>query len=155
MLIFSAERNNKIEENNRVMIVLNGEQTLKCLPIPEAIDAIEQVMIAFDKGQTLTPHRHILQTAYGGPTLFMPSILSQNNPNESSIGIKVVSVRPQNAITVPAVIMLLDGQSGMPKLLFNATDCTAIRTASCSAIATKYLARQGNLLSVYLTYGSL
>jgi ornithine cyclodeaminase/alanine dehydrogenase-like protein (mu-crystallin family) len=124
-----------------MMIVLNSKQTLQCLPIGEAIDAIENVMKLYANKQTLTPHRHVLQTPYGGPTLFMPSILSPHSETESSIGIKVVSVRPNNSISVPAVIMLLDGASGMPKLLFNATDCTAIRTASCSAVATKYLAK--------------
>lgn len=140
------------------MIALNGSQTLANLPLDQAIEAIEKAMILYDSKKTITPQRHILATAYG-PTIFMPSILnhdrsSHEEPTEQSIGIKVVSVRPENKVaSVPAVIMLMNTETGLPKLLFNATDSTAIRTACCSAVASKYLARKESSVLTVLGCG--
>jgi ornithine cyclodeaminase/alanine dehydrogenase-like protein (mu-crystallin family) len=83
----------------------------------------------------------------------MPSRIT-NDDNTHTLGIKVVSVRPNNAEknipTVPAVVLMLDEETGVPKALMEASELTCIRTASSSAVATKYLSRQDSeTLSVF------
>ncbi len=156
------------------MIVLNSKQTLFKLPLDQAIDAIERVMHLYNDKRTITPQRHFVYTNEG-PTIFMPSMLVKQgnkgedqekeqesgydtnvamNQEEDTLGIKVVSVRPKiQAASVPAVIMLLDIVTGLPNLMFNATDSTAIRTACCSAVASKYLARKESKVLAVLGCG--
>ena len=61
-----------------------------------------------------TPERSILSGLTKGPSLFKPSAVRL--PFGVAVGVKVVSVRPENAgrgePTVPATVMMLDDETG-------------------------------------------
>jgi ornithine cyclodeaminase len=83
----------------------------------------------------------------------MPSRIT-NDENSSTLGIKIVGVRSANAQknlpTVPAVVLMLDEETGIAKTMMEASELTCIRTASGSAVATKYLARpDSEVLAVF------
>jgi len=117
----------------------------------DAIQAIEAAFVDFEKGNANVPQRSVLKNEQG-TSLFMPARLG--NDNEASIGIKIVSVRSKNAEkdlpTVPATIIVMDDETGIVKGIVEATELTCIRTASGSAVATKYLSNpESTVLSVF------
>ncbi|ORX92017.1 NAD(P)-binding protein [Basidiobolus meristosporus CBS 931.73] len=99
------------------------------------INDLERSFVA----KTITPERTSIQVPNAGASLFMPCWIEDAN-----VGIKLVSVRPENAkkglSTVPATIILLDAETGATEALLQATTITLIRTAGLSAIATRHLA---------------
>ena len=70
-----------------------------------------------------------------------PAAPATTNSTNDSLGLKVVSVRPNNASkglpTVPATIMTFDAATGAATSVMNATYLTALRTAAGSAVATR------------------
>ena len=76
-------------------------------------------------------------------TLFKPAMITRKGTGETSLGIKVVSVRDGNAKIgkpiVPASIMLLDAESGEVKAMMGGTYLTAARTAAGSACSTEIM----------------
>jgi alanine dehydrogenase len=73
-----------------------------------------------------------------------------------SVGIKLVTITPGNgARGIPAVqgiYLLLDGATGIPKVLMEGTTLTVRRTAAASALAARYCARKD--ASVHLMVGA-
>jgi ornithine cyclodeaminase len=88
-----------------------------------------------------TPVRNVLSSLPMGATLFKPSAVQL--PFGLALGLKIVSVRPDNANrdpplpTVPATIMMVDNETGVVSHCLEATSLTAIRTAAGSALATQ------------------
>ena len=81
--------------------------------------------------------------------LLMPAWTDFNAAGVSDgghIGVKIVTVSPDNnAIAKPAVMglyLLLDGKTGEPQALIDGQRLTQWRTASASALAASYLARE-------------
>lgn len=73
-----------------------------------------------------------------------------------SVGVKLVTITPGNgARNLPAVqgiYLLLDGATGIPKVLMEGTTLTVRRTAAASALAASYCARKD--ASVHLMVGA-
>ena len=89
------------------------------------------------------------------PTAIMPLRTQMNLQNRTflimpcydrqrpALGIKLIMVIPTDPDQkVKATYLLLDPQTGCPKLTLPASYLTEIRTAAASAVATKFLARQ-------------
>jgi ornithine cyclodeaminase len=132
--------------------ILNREQVNEALPYTDAISAIEDAFIKFNNDKAVVPQRHIIQSQFGS-TLFMPARLNNYDDN-GALGIKVVGVYPnnykKNLPSVPAIVLMIDEETGVAKALMEASDLTCIRTASGSAVATKYLSRKDSkILSVF------
>ena len=95
-------------------------------------------------------HHHTIERPEGAAsTLFlMPAWTDFNAAGsaEGHIGVKVVTVSPDNnALGKPAVMglyLLLDGKTGEPLALIDGQRLTQWRTASASALAATYLARE-------------
>src|SRR4051812_2363805 len=108
--------------------VLSESEVERCLTMEEAIRIQAEAFIAAATGNAVVPDRIMIpngsHTATDGSTLFKPALI--HNPNgEASLGLKVVAVRPDNAVvglpSVPAVIMLTHKQYGFPIAVMSAT----------------------------------
>ncbi len=131
------------------MRLISAEELRHSLDYASLIDAIDKM---FAEGCT-TPvrHHHGINTPDGlDPTLLLMPAWRQGDV----IGVKIVTVFPENGeIGLPAVMgsyMLIDGTNGTPLAMLDGAELTARRTASASAVASRYLSRQdaGTLLMV-------
>ena len=128
------------------MLILTESQVQACLPIALAIDASAHAFYTAAHATSNTPTRLILTLPPTAPsttpthTLFKPCL------TPAALGIKLVSVRPNNATsslpTVPASVLLVDKERGQVVACLAATFLTAIRTAAGSAVATRLFASE-------------
>ena len=126
------------------MLVLTESQVKACLTVSLALQASSHAFYTAAHNTSTTPPRLILTLPPLSPsspplhTLFKPSL------TPTSLGLKVVSVRPSNSAhhlpTVPASILLISPLTGLPLTTLSATHLTAARTAAGSAIATQLFA---------------
>ncbi len=103
------------------MRILNADETRRCLPMADAIDAMED---AFG------PDRENPQRQMIGSSFFMPGRVGRTS------GIKVVSTVPGNPV---GVVVIFDGE-GTPVGVVDGPTLTAIRTAAGAGLATRLLA---------------
>ena len=103
------------------MRILTAAETRHCLPMADAIDAMED---AFGADRQL-PQRELV-----GSSFFMPGRVGTTS------GIKVVSVVPGNPVGIVAVF----DAEGSPVGIVDGPTLTAIRTAAGAGLATRLLA---------------
>ncbi|MFI0844780.1 ornithine cyclodeaminase family protein [Mesorhizobium sp. IMUNJ 23232] len=113
---------------------------------------VETLREAFRKGAVQpVRHHHTVERPDGAAStlLLMPAWTDLNAAGTSDgghIGVKIVTVSPDNnAIGKPAVMglyLLLDAKTGEPQALIDGQRLTQWRTASASALAASYLARE-------------
>jgi len=121
--------------------MISAEDLKQHLDYASLIDAIDQM---FKEGCTVpTRHHHPIETP-GAPNpmlLLMPAWVQGD-----VIGVKIITVFPENGDKdLPAVMgsyMLMDGTNGTPLAMLDGPELTARRTASASAVASRYLSRQ-------------
>ncbi len=125
------------------LLILNGADVRRALPMSECIEAVERAMRAFSDLGADVPLRTIMQLP-GGRNFFgvMPGYLD----DPRGLGAKVLTVFPDNTKRgLPShvgLVLLFDTESGMPLAVIDAASITAIRTAAASAVATRGLARK-------------
>jgi len=134
----------------------------KNLPMIEAIPLMESMFRDLAAGHILQPLRSLLwlpdkkgllgmMPAYKGTpqtngtgTNAVAAVAPETNAPTSLIGIKLITIFHSNhAAGYPShqgIIILFDGDTGAPLMLFDAEEITAIRTAAASAVATNHLA---------------
>ncbi|MDT8358427.1 MAG: ornithine cyclodeaminase family protein [Methanomicrobiaceae archaeon] len=114
------------------------------LAYPEVIEALEKAFTDHCEGKVQMPPK-VYITFKKGDFRTMPAYI----PSLNIAGVKVVNVHPGNREvglpTVMAVTLILDVDTGKPTAILNATRLTDIRTGAAGAIATKYLAREGEI----------
>jgi len=126
---------------DRRMRQFSARDLSRTLDYPSLIDAIDDM---FRDGCTVpVRHHHTIETPDGlSPTLLLMPAWRQGD----IIGVKIVTVFPENgAKNLPAVMgsyMLIDGTNGTPLAILDGAELTARRTASASAVASRYLSRQ-------------
>eukprot|EP00949_MAST-11_sp_MAST-11-sp1_P002452 g2452.t1 len=124
----------------------------RTLSMARTIAVNREAFLAHHRGgeEVIVPRRIVMRRG-NGSTLFKPAAVG------SSIGLKVVSVRPSNAErglpTVPAVMVLLDDTTGAARMTIDATWLTAMRTAAGSALATDTLAAKHSKILVVFGAG--
>ena len=127
------------------MLILTESQVRACLPIALAIDASAHAFYTAAHGTSDTPTRLILTLPPVPPSIKPNHSLFKPCLTPSALGIKLVSVRPDNAAlslpTVPASVLLIDRVRGGVVACMGGTFLTAIRTAAGSAVATRLFAR--------------
>lgn len=123
------------------MRYFSAEQVNRSLEYGKLVDALADM---FRSGcEVPLRHHHHIQRADGtdGTLLLMPA-WQAGGP----IGIKVVSVFPENAkrgkASVLGSYLLLNGDTGEPDALLDGVALTLRRTACASALAARHLARQ-------------
>ena len=133
-----------LEKGASGMIILNGEDVRRAVPMEEAIGAMKRAYAALSDGRAELPQRvSINVSSYGGISLFMPALV-QDEKGEA-LALKAVSVFPHNAEsglpTVNAAVLVLEANTGRPVALLEGGTLTAIRTGAASGAATDLLAR--------------
>ncbi|MGE5630072.1 MAG: ornithine cyclodeaminase family protein [Caulobacteraceae bacterium] len=124
------------------MLILSKNEIGKLVTIQEIIPVMEKVFADYTMGKTIVPIRtKIPIDKHNGNILFMPALI----PESGGLGVKVVSVYPENAKkgrqTIYSILMLNDMETGEPLALMDAELLTAIRTGAVSGVAAKHLAR--------------
>jgi ornithine cyclodeaminase len=131
------------------MRIIPAADIADVLTFPELIETLRS---AFRTG-AVTPVRHhhavSLPDQSDATLLLMPSwtdFAGQGHSDRGYIGVKIVSVFPDNAsrgrATVSGVYLLMSGKAGEPLALIDGKSLTLWRTAAASALAASYLARQ-------------
>ena len=115
-------------------------------------DLVETLRSAFRSDiETPVRHHHAIERPNGSDAmlLLMPAwndFTQQTHSDRGYIGVKVVSVFPDNAAvgspTVQGVYLLLSGRNGEMLAVMDGQALTLWRTAAASALAASYLARE-------------
>ncbi|WP_328471540.1 ornithine cyclodeaminase family protein [Actinoplanes sp. NBC_00393] len=127
------------------MIVLDGPDARAALPMAAAIGAAREAMRATAGEHLRQPLRTVIDAGQAGFLGAMPVCLA--DPAEALFGVKTIVVKPGNPArglpTHNGLVLLFDGDTGLPAAAVDAAVITEIRTAAVSAVATDALARPG------------
>jgi ornithine cyclodeaminase len=118
------------------MLVLNAEQTRRCLPMEAAI---ESQAAAFSEDVEVPLRRELAGSMY------MPGRVGEHS------GIKIVSTVPGN----PSGLVLVMSPDGSPLGIVDGPTLTAIRTGAVAGLATRLLARADAAVLVVLGAGAM
>ena len=126
------------------------------LPMSEAIPLMESMFRDLASGQILQPLRSLMWLPDKKGLLgMMPAYASAPGANAPGtdpagiIGIKLITIFHAKNPSHQGVVILFDGATGTPLMLFDAEEITAIRTAAASAVATNVLAtKQASTLAI-------
>ncbi|MGW7575607.1 ornithine cyclodeaminase family protein [Streptomyces sp. NPDC054765] len=125
------------------MLVLGRAQVEALLDLDTLIDALASAMADLSAGRASSPDRvAALIPERDGFLAAMPGFV----PSAGVLMSKLVSVFPRNGGTpLPthqALIAVFDPHTGEPAALLDGTAITAARTAACSALSARLLARE-------------
>src|SRR5256884_1885957 len=128
------------------VLVLNGEEVTRLLPMSECIQVMRDALTALARGEALVPLRMIMRVPGGSGFLgLMPGYISPGKGRDAALGFKAVLVFPANAKrgidTHQGAVLLFEADTGRLSALMDGGAITAIRTAAVSAVATDLLAR--------------
>ena len=115
-----------------------------CLDIRMAMQATEDALLAFNRGDVLFPDK-IVQI-FNDETQERINCLPATFTDKKVCGVKWVSVFPPNPVmhgiqNLSAVIILSEIEHGFPIAFMEGTLCSNMRVGTMGAIAAKYLAR--------------
>lgn len=117
--------------------VLSDDEIKASLSFQAAIENQRAAFLSLHHGEVEIPERTIVKTSQGA-VLFKPFVSDQ------IFGLKVVAAYSSGT---PAVILLMDTATGLPKAVLSATYLTALRTAAGSAVAADLLAVKDDNIS--------
>jgi alanine dehydrogenase len=125
------------------VLVLSRDEVRALLDLDALLDALAQAMADLSAGRASVPERVAAVVAERQAFLAaMPGYV----PALGALMSKLVSVFPRNAggsvPTHQALIAVFDSDNGSPLALLDATEITAARTAACSALSVRLLARE-------------
>ena len=137
------------------MLVLSREDVRALVPMATAIDLVTEAFKDLAAGGAQAPLRTPLDVQNGlGTTLVMPAYV----PSVHALGLKVVSVFPQNhergLPTITSLVTLLDEDTGQPIAIMEGGYLTALRTGAVSGAATRMLAREDARVLVVVGAGT-
>jgi len=126
------------------MLVLNGEDVRRALPMAEAIAGMKRAFAALSEGRVVMPHRaHLGIERHDGVSLVMPAYVDIESGE--ALAVKVVSLFDHNAERgiprIQAAVVAFEPETGRPLALLEGATLTAIRTGAASGAATDLLAR--------------
>lgn len=125
------------------MRILSRSEVSQLIDMEACIEANLAAYAAVATGRALVPVKHHIpvEGKQESVSLFMPGYLA----DEGALGMKVVSVFPQNGQvglpTILGAILLISPETGEPLALLDGTWLTSFRTGGGSGAATKILAR--------------
>ena len=124
------------------MLVLSRAEVGAVLDLDALIDALAAAMADLSAGRASAPARVAAFVAEReGFSAAMPGYV----PALGALATKLVTLFPHNAAPVPthqALIAVFDPATGTPIALMDGTEITATRTAACSALSARLLARE-------------
>ncbi|MGB9812895.1 MAG: ornithine cyclodeaminase family protein [Thermovenabulum sp.] len=125
------------------MLIISAEEMKKVLSMKEAIEAVKEAYKTLSEGKSIVPLRtNISVEKEKGQILFMPAYVGGVN----FAGVKIVSVYPENIKkglpSVPATMVLVDGETGIVNAIMDGTYLTRLRTGAASGVATEILSNK-------------
>jgi alanine dehydrogenase len=125
------------------MLVLSRRDVEAALDPDRLVDAVAAAMADMSGGNGSFPNRTGADVAeVGGVLIAMPAYLA----GAGALAAKLVAMFPQNAArglpTHKAIVAAFDPATGTPAALMDGEVVTALRTAACSALSTRLLARE-------------
>lgn len=122
------------------MLLISREELLALFSMRDAIESNKRAFITQSRRECDCPLRTSLSTEKGECL-----VMSAHIRGLESTGVKIVSVFPGNRLlgkpTVPATMILLDGECGEVLALLDGTSLTQMRTGALTGAATEILAR--------------
>jgi ornithine cyclodeaminase/alanine dehydrogenase-like protein (mu-crystallin family) len=135
------------------VLFLSAADVDRALSMPTAIAAVRDAFVDLSKGEADVPLRTPITLAGAGAALFMPVHL----PRQKQLGIKVVTVIPENRDrdlpTIQALVAVFDAETGSPLAVMDGELLTAVRTGAASGVATDALARKNAAVAAVIGAG--
>ena len=124
------------------VLVLSHSDVVRLLTMEACIEVMAEALRTTSRGGAVLPLRSVVwMPDRTGMIGLMPGFLDP----PQRLGLKVVSIFPGNHAagydSHQGVVMLFDTRHGYPLAIMDASSITAIRTAACSGVATRALAR--------------
>lgn len=136
------------------MIVIDAAAVRKWLNYDVCIELMREAMLSLSRGETRQLLRGIIDLEQGRAFGVMPGALTGSR----GFGAKLVSVFPdrfaRGLSSHQGCVVLFDAATGAPTCIIDASEITAIRTASASAAATDALANVDAAHLALLGYGA-
>lgn len=125
------------------LMVLGQEDIKKVFTMKDAIQADKDAMATWSKGESMVPLRITFPVEkYEGLSQYMPAY----DPEAEAVGVKIVATYPKNVDkglpSIPAVVVMVDAETGFPNALIDGTYLTRVRTGAVSGAATDVLAKK-------------
>src|SRR5579875_3831156 len=136
------------------MLVLSRDEVRELLDLDALVEALADALVDLSAGRTSAPERVAALVPERDAFLAaMPGYV----PALGSLVTKLVSLFPGNAgsamPTHQAVILVFDPATGLPTALLDGTEITSARTAACSALSVRLLAREDSSVLAVLGTG--
>jgi ornithine cyclodeaminase len=126
------------------VLVLNATEVEELLDMEGCIAAMEQALSALARGEFHLPLRPVIRPP--GADSLLGLMPTYRGGDQSLYALKTVAVFPGNAARGldphQGSVTLHSGDTGELLAVMNASLITSIRTAACSAVATRLLARE-------------
>ena len=124
------------------MLFLNAKEVQESLPMPQAVEAMNQAFLELETGGAPALERAVFSVPPDrGDFMIMPSILGGG----ATIGTKLLTLIHGNPEAgrplMHALMTVFDGQTGEPQAIMDGGVLTATRTGAVSGAATDFLAR--------------
>lgn len=125
------------------ILVLTAEEVKQSMSVKDVIEADKAAMAYYTSGKTAIPLRTNVDVQKAeGQALFMPGSIE----GEDALGVKIISVFPKNVEknlpSVPAIMVVMDTETGFVKGMMDGTELTRMRTGALSGAATDLLAKK-------------
>jgi ornithine cyclodeaminase/alanine dehydrogenase-like protein (mu-crystallin family) len=139
------------------MRVVSANEVNSACTFPGMVDALAQAFTS----DIVAPvrHHHEIDREGATATLLLMPAWTGTAATEGYLGVKVVSVFPDNGKrSLPSILgtyLLMDGATGMPKAAIDGTRLTLWRTACASALAARHLARADARVMTMVGSGAL
>lgn len=122
--------------------ILSRAEIARMITMGEAIELMRDAFIALSDGCVDVPVRMNMSLGeHSGRALFMPVY----SPDLGQIGLKAVTVNPENAKRnlpfIHALVIVTDATTGAPLAVMDGEHITALRTGAGTGVATDLLAR--------------
>jgi ornithine cyclodeaminase/alanine dehydrogenase-like protein (mu-crystallin family) len=126
------------------VLVLGHQDVLDSLPARECADAMADVLASLARGEAHMPLRSVMAPPGAAGLLgLMPAWRGGADPLFSLKAICVMPGNPARGLDAhQGVVVLFDGETGVPRAILDGSALTAVRTAAVTAVATRVLARQ-------------
>ena len=126
------------------VLVLSQADVIGLLDMEGCIAAMEEALRSLARGEVHLPLRPVVRPP--GESTFLGLMPVFRGGERPVYALKTVAVAPENAARGldphQGTVTLFDGVTGQTLALMNASAVTSIRTAACSAVATRALARE-------------
>lgn len=124
-----------------MVVTLSDGEVEALVSVEELLSSVAEAFKALSLGEVVMPPRSRISVQGVGDILLMPCLA----PSLNVFSLKVVSVYPGNLEkglpTTNAVVVAVDPEDGIPKLVAEARVLTGLRTAAATALSVKHLAR--------------